>query len=74
MGEKDLIETLTDAKSAEWYDVLKYRAVVLLSYKLTEKDVAAIEKGLNKGGKTEVVVRVVKEQLEVVLHEKKKIS
>ena len=45
-----------------------------MKVEITEKEKAAIEYGLNKSGKTEVSLRVVNGQIEVVLIEKKKIN
>ena len=45
-----------------------------LRYHLTEKEIAAIEKVLNMGGKKEVIIRVEGGQVAVVQAERKRIA
>lgn len=44
-----------------------------MSYKLSEKEIAAIEKALNKSGRTEALVKAENGNITVILLEKKKI-
>lgn len=44
-----------------------------MKYVLTEKEIAAIEKALNKGGATEVMVKIEHCKVAVLTVEKKKI-
>lgn len=46
----------------------------LMRYTLSEKEIAAIEKVLNKAGATEAVVKVERGQIVVLLAEKKKVA
>lgn len=44
-----------------------------MKYALTEKEIAAIEKALNKGGATEVILKVEDKKVTLMSVEKKKI-